>query len=330
MSSPAEESPAQRAARLRRERREAKIKEGGAARLDKITSLSGRTPASLHEETSSPSPSPQPESRPQQPAPPAPAPPAFPTTAPAPTPVQPQTNPPTFPDRSQPEPELDPETLQAQQELFRALLRQPAPSPNPQQRQLPDSAAAPNPAGDLLGLDARDPTLKILNSLMSSSAGGGGSGNPLENINLADLGLGDGKESSTDLLTNLGLPPFLANLIGDAMRQKTDAEKREIMVWKIVHLVFAIVAGMYLLFVLGSSVSVYGRAPPAPATARDPFTVFMTGEVVLSGARALLRSRGKGFGLGLGVQLVRDVIRDGSLMVFLFGMATWWLGDRLV
>lgn len=44
--SSAEESSAQRAARLRRERREAKIKEGGAARLDKITSLSGRTPAS--------------------------------------------------------------------------------------------------------------------------------------------------------------------------------------------------------------------------------------------------------------------------------------------
>lgn len=41
MSAP-EESPAQRAARLRRERREAKIKEGGSARLDKITSLSGR------------------------------------------------------------------------------------------------------------------------------------------------------------------------------------------------------------------------------------------------------------------------------------------------
>lgn len=43
MSAP-EESPAQRAARLRRERREAKIKDGGSARLDKITSLSGRTP----------------------------------------------------------------------------------------------------------------------------------------------------------------------------------------------------------------------------------------------------------------------------------------------
>lgn len=44
--SSAEESPAQKAARIRRERREAKIKEGGSARLDKITSLSGRTPQS--------------------------------------------------------------------------------------------------------------------------------------------------------------------------------------------------------------------------------------------------------------------------------------------
>lgn len=44
MSTP-EESPAQKAARMRRERRDAKLKEGGAARLDKITSMSGRTPA---------------------------------------------------------------------------------------------------------------------------------------------------------------------------------------------------------------------------------------------------------------------------------------------
>lgn len=54
--SSAEESPAQRAARLRRERREAKIKGDGAARLDKITSLSGRTPASRMYHTIQPPP----------------------------------------------------------------------------------------------------------------------------------------------------------------------------------------------------------------------------------------------------------------------------------
>lgn len=38
------ESPAQKQIRLRRERREAKIKAGGSARLEKITSLTGRPP----------------------------------------------------------------------------------------------------------------------------------------------------------------------------------------------------------------------------------------------------------------------------------------------
>ena len=36
------ESPTQKQARFRRERREAKIKAGGSSRLDKITQLSGR------------------------------------------------------------------------------------------------------------------------------------------------------------------------------------------------------------------------------------------------------------------------------------------------
>jgi GET complex subunit GET2 len=42
--SEADESSAQRQARIRREKREAKIKAGGSERLDKITRLSGRTP----------------------------------------------------------------------------------------------------------------------------------------------------------------------------------------------------------------------------------------------------------------------------------------------
>ncbi|KAL8788091.1 MAG: hypothetical protein Q9213_001849 [Squamulea squamosa] len=42
-SVPSDESPAQKQARLRRERREAKIKQGGSTRLNKITQLSGRS-----------------------------------------------------------------------------------------------------------------------------------------------------------------------------------------------------------------------------------------------------------------------------------------------
>ncbi|KAL8812673.1 MAG: hypothetical protein Q9223_000565 [Gallowayella weberi] len=57
-SKPIDESPAQRQARLRRERREAKIKAGGSTRLDKITQLSGRSA----EEVSPPPPSLVPDS----------------------------------------------------------------------------------------------------------------------------------------------------------------------------------------------------------------------------------------------------------------------------
>jgi len=46
MADAGEETAAQRQARIRREKREAKIKAGGSERLDKITKLSGRTPES--------------------------------------------------------------------------------------------------------------------------------------------------------------------------------------------------------------------------------------------------------------------------------------------
>ena len=46
------ETPGQKQARLRRERREAKIKAGGSARLEKITNVSGRErlPGTLYDD----------------------------------------------------------------------------------------------------------------------------------------------------------------------------------------------------------------------------------------------------------------------------------------
>ena len=48
-SAPTDESPAQRQARLRRERRQQKVTSGGKDRLQAIASLSGRTTAQLDE-----------------------------------------------------------------------------------------------------------------------------------------------------------------------------------------------------------------------------------------------------------------------------------------
>ncbi|KAE8360606.1 hypothetical protein BDV27DRAFT_134268 [Aspergillus caelatus] len=284
--SSAEESPAQRAARLRRERREAKIKEGGAARLDKITSLSGRTPTSMREETS---PSPQPPAQISS-TPETEKPQSQPAPAPASAPAQPTSN---------PEPQ-SPENLQAQQELFRALLRQGGPSSSEQ------------------GPQEEDPTMQMLNTLMAGMNGqdqapggapGGAAGGP----------------SPADLISALGLPPFVADLLGAATHKPTDEEKKEVRTWKVLHVLFAVAIGIYLLMLIGTSVSTYGSQPPPPATAQNPFLYFTTGEVVLTGARLMSKGRtGTAAGIMLWLQLFQDIVRDGSLVVFLLGMGAWW------
>ncbi|KAE8392090.1 hypothetical protein BDV23DRAFT_152110 [Aspergillus alliaceus] len=284
--SSAEESPAQRAARLRRERREAKIKEGGAARLDKITSLSGRTCASLREEMS-----PSPSLSPQPPAP------ASSVTETEPSQEQ------ETPAQSTPDPEIvtpeiqSPENLQAQQELFRALLRQGGPSPSQQ------------------GPQEEDPALQMLNSLMTGMNGQG-------QVAAA------GGPSQAELASALGLPPFVSDLLGAVTRKQTDEEKKEIRTWKALHALFTMAVGIYLLMLISTSVSTYGSQPPAPATARNPFLYFTTGEMVLTGARLMSKGRtGGAAGLMLLFQLFQEIIRDGSLVVFALGMGAWWTNE---
>ncbi|KAJ5089625.1 hypothetical protein N7532_008309 [Penicillium argentinense] len=279
MSTP-EESPAQRASRLRRERREAKIKEGGSARLDKITSLSGRTPQSVREEAS---PSPQP------------------AISPSPSPV-PQNRP-----SPSPQPSMSSnEAIQAQQEAFRAMLRQSA----------PDQGQGPQ------GEDMEDPTMKLLSSLLGNMQGDpnaspGAPGAPPGAVPEQQSGLSPGVIASM-----LGAPPFLANMLGAATQKPTEQEKKTIRVWKGLHIVFAIGIAVYLLFVIGASVATFGSPPPKPATAQNPFLIFVTGEVLLTSGRVLIG--GKPGGIGMVMQLFKDVVRDGSLVLFALGLGAWY------
>lgn len=169
-----------------------------------------------------------------------------------------------------------------------------------------------------------DPTMKLLGSLL----GGVPPGDP--NAGAAGAGTGAGGPggpglSPADIASSLGVPPFIANMLGAAgSAPQTEAEKKQVRTWKLLHVVFSIAVAVYLLFLFGASVTTYGSQPPPPATAQNPFVIFVTGEMVLSGTRLLMRSRNGGAGLGVWVQLVRDVIRDGSVVLFLLGMATWW------
>ncbi|KAJ5168378.1 uncharacterized protein N7482_003972 [Penicillium canariense] len=280
MSTP-EESPAQRAARLRRERREAKIKEGGSARLDKITSLSGRTPQPVPEEEASPSPKT--------------------AVSPSPSPV------PEIRPLPSPRPEMSPaDDLQAQQEAFRAMLRQVA----PEQGQGQQSS------------DVEDPTLKLLSNLLGAMPGDPNTPPPgIPGAPDALPGQSQPGFSPGVIASALGLPPFIANMIGGATQPLTAKEQKSLRMWKGLHVIFALGVAIYLLFIIGTSVAMFGSPPPKPATAQNPFLIFVTGEMVLTGGRMLLG--GKQGGVGMVIQLFRDIIRDGSLVLFALGLGAW-------
>lgn len=196
------------------------------------------------------------------------------------------------------------ETLRAQQEAFRAMLRQGAPEAG--QGQQPDNM--------------EDPTMKLLSSLLggmpedpNASAPDAPSGMP---------GQGPSGFSPADLAGALGLPPFLANMLGGTFQQPTEAEQKTIRIWKTLHVLFALGVAVYLLFIIGTSVAMFGSPPPKPATAQNPFLIFVTGEMLLTGGRVLLG--GKQGTLGMAIQLGRDIMRDGSLVLFALGLGAWY------
>lgn len=203
----------------------------------------------------------------------------------------------------QPDPQA-PNSLQAQQEAFRAMLRQSA--------QDQGQGQPPN--------DAEDPTIKLLNSLMGAIPGGDPNAPP--GAPAADVGNQPAPGfSPAAIATMLGVPPFIANMLGGA-KPPTEAEQKRARIWKTLHTVFALAVAVYLLFIIGTSVALFGSPPPKPATAQNPFAIFVTGELLLTGGKVLLG--GKSGGMGMVVQLVKDVVRDGSLLLFILGMGTWY------
>lgn len=120
-------------------------------------------------------------------------------------------------------------------------------------------------------------------------------------------------------------------MAGAATRTPSEQEKKEAALWKTIHLVFAIVMGLYVLGLIGRGIATYGNPPPPPATARNPFFVFLTGEVLLSSTRLLTGGSGSSSSssnsgilarVGQCSTMVGDTVRDGSLVVFIMGMGT--------
>ncbi|KAN0070682.1 hypothetical protein V8E54_011551 [Elaphomyces granulatus] len=284
MSSP-EESPVQQAARRRRERREAKLKADGSARLDKITG--GRIPPGAHESSLPPRPASPPVVNPELASQSSP-------TSTSPLPPAPSVEDPL------------PEDILRQQEYIREMLRAHPPEQQSQAQSQPNE----------------DPTMKLLSAML----GGLPSSDSSTAENVGGPG-GLGGLSPSDLASAVGLPPFLTKLLlgnGPA----TEEEKRQEWIWKLLHILFALVVGWYLILLLGSSVATYGSQPPPPPTVQNPLVIFITGELLLSGMKILLSvgRNGQLAELSIWLQLLRNLSRDGSIALFMFGLGSWWRG----
>lgn len=86
------------------------------------------------------------------------------------------------------------------------------------------------------------------------------------------------------------------------------------------------IVGVYTIFVTERSVRLFGKEPPAPATVRNPFLMFITGELVIQGSKAVRSGTAAKRGLELCLQVLRDLAADGCVVIFILGLGSWWQG----
>jgi GET complex subunit GET2 len=291
-----EETPAQKSARIRRQKREAKINANAQERLDKITKLSGRTPESSQSLCSriwsdanssivrneAPSPLSGTATPPAGMAS---------TQSPAPPPPMAASNTQT----------LSPEQARLQEEYLRALMRGPGPQADGQ-------GQAQNASTQ------DDPMMQMLNSMMSGMGGAGDPNNP------------DAMPFNPDeLAKQSGLPSWATSMMfGSQKAPPTPAEERSLRQWKVVHVIVAVLSGVYTLFIMDKSLQTYGAEPPAPPTFQNPFVVFLMAQLALQSARILTAGQTGKRGPGLYYQMLKEFAGDGAIIVFMVGLATWW------
>ena len=209
---------------------------------------------------------------------------------------------------------VSPEQARMQEEYLKALL-QPASAPTGQNQ----SQAEPG---------ADDPMLQMLQSLMGNM---GGMGGPDGMGGMGADGNTNGAEglpfSPDQLAQQFGMPSWATGMLfGGQKAPPTPAEEKSRRLWRIVHVVVAVASGTYLLFAMSRSSHTFGKNPPAPATFQNPFTVFMMAQLMLQGTRILLAPPAARSGIGLWFQMLKELARDGAIIVFMLGCASWWGG----
>ncbi|KAI0181938.1 hypothetical protein GGR52DRAFT_526849 [Hypoxylon sp. FL1284] len=337
----AEDAAAARAAeqaRIRKERREAKIRAGGAARLDKITGLGGGIKRDV----------PSPEQIPTQ---------ATTTTSPAPST--------TAAPKPIPDPHGDPEEVDISQHYYepRATARPPPTddasggmSEAQQLRQMmldldrgAGAAGTPPPMGmpGIDGAGGEDPMMQMLTKMMSGGGLGGAgganpfAGTPLDGL-LGSMGGGTGP--------NAGGPN------PNPMQQAQQvAANKTANVWRILHAVFALGLGLYVALstTFAGTLDERERSATAAESTDDGsiehartyfFYAFTSVEALLLTARYFLdagREPPKGWMWSVAgflpepaggyarhalryAQILGTVRSDALVCVFVLGLCSWW------
>lgn len=134
--------------------------------------------------------------------------------------------------------------------------------------------------------------------------------------------------SPDDISRATGLPPFVTNMMmGGQKAPPTKADVQTTRLWKVLHVIFAIMAGLYLVISINTSTQTFGENPPAPATLQNPFLVFATGELLVQGTKVATTGRSDKSGFGLWIEMVKELIGDGAIVVFILGIASWLKGS---
>jgi GET complex subunit GET2 len=188
-----------------------------------------------------------------------------------------------------------------QEEYLRALMRGPAQD---------------NTQGEPPTTEQEDPMMKMLGSLME---GFNGMGDPN-----AQGGL---PLNPNDISKATGIPSFVTNMFMGGKEPPTPAEIQNTRMWKVLHILFALLCGVYHLYAVTSAEDRFGENPPAPATFQNPFLLFALGEILLQSTRILFAGSSGKRGFGLWYQMLKEFAGDGAVVVFLLGLSSWWKGN---
>lgn len=137
--------------------------------------------------------------------------------------------------------------------------------------------------------------------------------------------------SPDDIQNMTGMPSWATSLLmgGKGKVPPTAEEKKTATIWNMVHILFSILAGLYLLFVLGDVTMKFGKDPPPPATVKNPFFIFLLGEALIHSSRILMKDPSSTNRGNEWFQILKDVSRDGSIVLFMLGAANWWNGTAI-